>query len=272
VFLYLPNGVDNLANRAGTRPTGQIKSIVESRDEDTTDANPGPIWIGGDNGLTLFDRNRFVATFTAANSGLPSTSVSSLLVDRQNRLWVGTSNGLARLSADRSTWVTYSGDDGLPSNAIFELAEMGDGRIAISTSAGLSFYDGAAFVTQSPPVPAINLPLTVDEAGRLWAGSAVLTGNGWKGYWYTNSGLKHSTISDNAADGADRVWFSHYPNPGVSVRGAYLPPLKDVQPVLTSVTPMSGTSGQVLTLTGGGFGVNASELTVTVGAERATLI
>jgi hypothetical protein len=271
---YLPNGWDTLADRAGAKPTGGVYAIAESRDENPNDRQPGPIWIGGQNGLTLFDRNRFVGTFTPANSPLPSAVVTALLVDRQDRLWVGTDSGVALLSADRASWTTFSVPEGLPNGVIFDLAELGDGQIAISTANGLSLYNPGApgFITQSPPVVANNLPLTVDEAGRLWAGSAVLTVNGWKGYWYTNSGLKHSTISDNAADGADRVWFSHAPNPGVSVRGAYLPPLKDFQPTITSFTPRYQTSGQNVVITGTSFGGRPDEVRVTLGDDPVDIV
>ena len=37
----------------------------------------GRIWIGGENGLTLFDRERFVTTFTTDNSPLPADSVNT---------------------------------------------------------------------------------------------------------------------------------------------------------------------------------------------------
>lgn len=272
LYQYLPSGWDTLADRAGTKPMGAINVFAESRDENPNDEFAGPVWIGGQNGLTVFDRNRFVTTFTRTNSGLPNTTVTALLVDRQNRVWAGTPEGLAVLSADRGTWTTYTTFHGLPNNSIYDLAELGDGRIAISTAAGVTLYNGVTFTTQSPPVSAANLPLTVDQDGNLWAGSAVLTANGWQGHWYTNSGLKYSNISDNAADGADRVWFSHYPNPGVSIRGAYLPPLKDVQPVITSVTPMRGTSGDVLTIRGGGFGGNPNEIDVTVGGAKVEIV
>lgn len=270
--LYLPSGWDPLADRAGSKPSGAIRAIVESRDNNLNDAEPGPIWIGGDSGLTLFDRNRFVATFTAANSTLPSSAVTALVVDRQDRLWIGTSAGLAMLSADRTAWATWTTAHGLPNNAIHELAEMGDGRIAVSTANGLAFFDGTTFAAQSPPVAAVNLPLTVDEVGRLWAGSAVLTATGWKGYWYTNSGLKSSTVSDNAADGADRVWFSHAPHPGVSVRGAYLPPLKDYQPTISDISPRFATASQTVWISGDTFGGNSAEVAVVLGSGPIEIV
>jgi hypothetical protein len=177
IRLYTPTDWDYLTDRLGPRPATATYALAEDHD--------GRIWIGGLHGLTLFDRDRFVATFTSANSGLPATAVHALFVDSNNHLWAGD--------------------------------------LAISTAGGLSLYDGAAFATQSLPIPAANLPLSVDEAGRLWAGRAVLQAGAWRVYHSTNSGLRSDNVSGNAADGADRIWFAHGGSGGVSVRAAYLP-------------------------------------------------
>jgi hypothetical protein len=272
--LYTPTGFDDLTDRPGPRPTGNIYAIVEAPDVDPHDGKAAAVWLGGDSGVTLFDRNRFVTTFTAANWGLPAGTVESLLVDRAGHLWVGTTAGLARLSADRTTWTTFTTANGLPDNSIFDLAQLGDGRIAVSTANGLSLYNPAApgFTAQSPPVSPVNLPLSIDELGRLWAGSALMTAAGWRGYWSTNSGLKYSTISDSATDGADRIWFSHAPNPGVSVRGTFLPPLKNADFIITGYSPTQGSSGTEVTINGLGLGANPSDMTVTVGGLDVEII
>ena len=62
----------------GDRPDDRIYALAEDHD--------GRIWIGSREGLTLFDRDRFVHTFTTDNSELPSNNVWELLVDRENRL------------------------------------------------------------------------------------------------------------------------------------------------------------------------------------------
>ena len=272
--LYTPTGFDDLTDRPGTRPSGNIYAIVEAPDFDPHDGQAAAVWLGGDSGLTLFDRNRFVTTFTSAHWGLPAGTVKSLLVDRTDNLWIGTTTGLARLSADRTTWTTFTTANGLPNNSIFDLAQLGDGRIAISTENGLSLYNPGApgFTAQSPPVTAVNLPLSIDELGRLWAGSAVLTAGGWRGYWSTNSGLKYSTISDTATDGADRIWFSHAPNPGVSIRGTFLPPLTNADFVVTGYSPAQGSSGTEMTISGLGLGASPSDTTVTVGGSTVEII
>jgi hypothetical protein len=261
---YTTTGWDILSGTVGSPPTTTVHALAEDQE--------GRIWLGGAGGLTLFDRERFVTTFTAENSALPTDTVQALLVDGGNRLWIGTTAGLLRIDSDDSAWMVYTTAHGLPSDAVYDLARLDDGQIAISTAAGLSLYDGTNFTLETLPIDATNLPLTVDELGRLWAGSAVRTADRWQGYYWTNSGLRHSMVSDNAADGADRVWFSHAPETGVSVRGAYLPPLANVVPLIDHITPRYGTSGDTITIGGSGFGDNASDVAVTIGGAAAEVI
>ncbi|NJO06203.1 MAG: hypothetical protein HC876_12165 [Chloroflexaceae bacterium] len=259
---YLADGWDTFTDTVGISPTGEIAALAADQ--------AGRIWIGGENGLTLYDRDRFVLTFNGSNSPLLTDTVTTLLSDRDNRLWIGSATGLHVL--DGSAWMTYTTSDGLPDDGIVDLAQTGDGLIFISTANGLSFYDGSGFTAVTPPVPATGLPLTVDELGRLWAGAALRTGDGWQSYYLTNSGLRSSTISDNAADGAERVWFSHAPDPGVSLRGSFLPPLADVVPTISGINPDQGSSGDLITINGTGFGNSAANIAVTVGGAPAEIV
>lgn len=244
----------------GTPPIGPVNSIAED--------HQGRIWIGSDHGLTLFDRDRFVFTLNQANFGLPADAVHTLTVDRDNAVWVGTNSGLAKLSD--STLVTYTVASGLPSNSIYSLAQTGDGTLAVSTDNGFAVLTGTTFITEALPIPATNLPLALDNLGHVWAGSAVRTGsNQWFAYYNNNSGLRSSTISGVTADGADKVWFSHAPDTGISVRSAFLPPLSDSIPIISSISPDHGSVGDLITLNGTGFGSNVGAVQVTIGGAYA---
>ena len=261
--LYTPTGWDLLASAAGTRPGTAIYALAEDKD--------GRIWLGGQSGLTLYDRDRFVATFTAADSGLPDDTIRTLLVDDDNNLWIGTDVGLVRFDGT-NVWTTFTTADGLPHDAVFDLAQIGSGEIAISTNSGLSLYDDGSFASQSLPIPANRLPLSVDEMGRLWAGNVVRSGDAWRGYYWTNSGMRSDQVSDSAADGADRIWFGHSPETGVSVRGTYLPPLSDVVPNVTGITPTVGSAGDLITITGSGFGNRYTDVRASVGLNSAEVL
>ncbi len=263
VRLYTPTGWDYLTDKPGTRPTTAVYALAKD--------NAGRIWMGGQNGLTLFDRERFVATFTPTNSDLPALPITDLTVDRQNRLWAGTNSGLAQL--DGASWTLFTTADGLPDNSIFDLLQLDSGEIVVSTANGLSFYNGSSFSTQTLPIPANNLPIAKDNFGRLYAGRAVFNGATWEEYYTTNSGLAGDEISGIASDDADRIWFSHAPDPGVSVRGTYLPPLGTVIPQITGISPTVGSSGDIITITGSGFPARYSDgTTVTIGDATAEII
>ncbi len=258
---YTPTGWDLLGGKLGIKPSAPVRALAED--------NAGRIWIGGDGGLTLYDRDRFVATFTAQNSLLPATRVNSLLVDRQNQLWIGTEAGLVRWNLNSTEGMRrYTTAQGLPSNAIFDLAQLGTGQIAVSTAAGLVIWNGTSFVLDQPREGAANLPLAVDELGRLWAGGAVRTGSGWDNYYWTNSGLRSSQVVDIATDGADRVWFVHGSDGGASVRGTYLPPLRDAIPIITGLGSRFGSGGDLLAIQGSGFGTDPGDLIVSIGGWR----
>jgi hypothetical protein len=261
VRLYTPAGWDLLEDAPGRNPVGPILALAED--------DRGRIWIGGADGVTLFDRGRFVGTFNGPNSPLPDGPVRALLADRDGRLWVGTDNGLARL--DGSEWTVFTTGNGLPDNRIVDLAQLGTGEVAISTANGLSLYNGTAFQTQTLPIVAANLPLAIDELGRLWAGKALRNGNQWQAYYTTNSGMRSGFVSDIAADGADRIWFSHAPDAGVSVRGAFLPPLANTVPTISGIQPAQGKQRDIITITGSGFGTNPDAVTVTIGRAVALI-
>lgn len=241
---YRSWGFEDLSDREGVRPTWPLHALAEDQQ--------GRIWIGGDNGLTLYDRERFVATFNAANSDLPANQVRALFVDSGNRLWIGTSNGLARLDGDRFTVFTTA--NGLPGNEIFAIDQIGSGEVVVSTtnSAGIAVFNGTAFNALPTPYTAGQYPISVDQEGRLWAGRAMRLENQWIQHHTTNSGLVSQTVHAQAADLGDRIWFAHGAN-GVSVRGSTLPPLSNVVPVITSVSRLSGSAGDDVVITGTGF-------------------
>lgn len=64
------------------------------------------LWLATDNGLVKFDKRTYTKEiFTRVNSGLPSVSLSAVVVDRNGVKWVATSRGLVRF--DGTTWQTF---------------------------------------------------------------------------------------------------------------------------------------------------------------------
>jgi hypothetical protein len=257
VQLYVPGGVEAVPSPTPA-PTGPILALAED--------GQGRVWIGGAQGVTLYDRGRFVTTMAVPTGG----TITSLLADRDNLLWVGTDAGLARFDPGDASWATFTTDNGLPNNSVSDVVQLRNGWFAISHAGGVVQYRGdTTFVGYS--ISGAHLPLSVDERGRLWAGASYVDGDGWQGYFVTNSGLRENAVIDNAADGTDRVWFAH-PNGGVSVRGATLPPLAESVPLISDITPKSGSAGDQFQVLGSGFGTDRAAIEVSVGGVPVEVI
>ncbi len=257
LFLYGAGGaLQGLPDFAGTAP-GAITALAEDGD--------GRLWIGSPGGLTLFDRERFVFTLTETNSPLPDTYIYALWRDAEGDLWIGTASGLARLHDGEFSVI--GPEVYLPSGPIYDVAVARDGTVAVSTNDGVAITDSSGMFQTFDDEPYLQapLPLTVDNDGNVWAGSAVRRGGAWHIYYPTNSGLRSSTVSDLAVDAAGELWFSHNPAGGLSVRSSYLPPLGTVIPSLSGVSPRVGSAGTDVTITGTGFSSDPADLEVTIG-------
>lgn len=230
----------------------------------------GRMWLGLGDGVGLYDRGRLVTRLALP---LAATHATSLLVGTDNALWAGTGNGIARLDAVTATWQEFSvANGGLPaSDTITDLLERPDGSIIASTTTGLvrkSLTANSFVAVAGSTRPA---PLANDERGRLWAGASVETQpNVWQWFYWANSGIRSNNVRAIAADQSDRVWFAH-PDGGISVRGAFLPPLAEEIPVISQIMPTSAAYGQVVEIIGSGFG-NDLNLDVQIGGATPSLI
>jgi streptogramin lyase len=94
----------------------------------------GNLWIGGQGGLTRLSGGRFTAY--TVRDGLPSPTVRSLYVDRENVLWIGTyDGGLARF--ENGQFTRYTTRDGLFSSGVFQILEDSRGYFWMSSNQGI---------------------------------------------------------------------------------------------------------------------------------------
>jgi sugar lactone lactonase YvrE/pimeloyl-ACP methyl ester carboxylesterase len=160
-------------------------------------------------GLTVFDgANR--KTYNTDNSKIPSNYLTSVVVDKQNRVWIGTLGfGVARLendqwanfslvnnfanaltmdsannvwvatndgamSFDGKMWATTNMTSGLASNRVSTLATAPDGKIWFGTDNGVSVYDGKLFHTykKSDGLGDNVVRAIAVDATRTWVGTA----------------------------------------------------------------------------------------------------
>lgn len=108
-------------------PQNTVNAIAQTLD--------GYLWLATYDGLARFDGTRF--KIFGLEDGLPSVSISSLLVDQQGTLWVGTSgSGLCRLKNGKFETIA-SPNEQPGGDTIVCLQEDSAGQIWVGTSAGL---------------------------------------------------------------------------------------------------------------------------------------
>ena len=137
------------------------------------DAN-GRIWLGMEQQFGYWSREE--GRFHAANSpGLAGTTVTSVLVDSQNRIWAGTSNrGVCRYQPATDTCSTVLGD----LTTVYSISEDGPNQLWVGTFTGLihlNLSTGARTIYRNDETNAQSLDSDMvldarrDPSGRMWA-------------------------------------------------------------------------------------------------------
>ena len=132
---------------------GRVRAAVKDPARTLTDTRisalargpGGEIWIGTRNGLNRYDPARGEVHRIVAGQ-LAAGFVSTLLVDRAQRLWVGTYGGGVHVLVGSGNepaprWRRIGGDQGLPDDNVNSMAEDAEGRLWVSTENGLAMLD-----------------------------------------------------------------------------------------------------------------------------------
>src|SRR5512135_2973376 len=157
-------------------------------------------------GLTLFDTAR--KTYNLSNSGIPGNYLTSVAVDRQNRVWVGTFGaGAGRLDGDQ--WTKHS----LANNYVNALALDASGNPWVATNDGAFFFDGQAWTrfAQATGLPSSRVyAVAPAPGGQIWFGTdngaTVYDGRRYKTYKQAD-GLADNSVRAIAVDTQNRVWL-----------------------------------------------------------------
>ncbi len=94
--------------------------ISDTRFSSFAEDKDGLIWIGSENGLTVYDPVKNSSRFFTREDGLPSSRTNNIMVDSLNRIWIGTSNGLCMLNRTRDSFKRFTVNDGLLTNQFNE--------------------------------------------------------------------------------------------------------------------------------------------------------
>ena len=115
----------------------------------------GTIWIGGNNGVTLFNPDEILKDATAYTNlsfdnndpeSLNNSEVKTIFEDSHGRIWLGTSGGGLNLAIkgktlEKTIFKHYSSEEGLINNVVQAILEDDENNLWISTEGGISKFN-----------------------------------------------------------------------------------------------------------------------------------
>lgn len=97
--------------------------------------NSGELWVGGLGGISVFENDKWVNSFTPEN-GLPTVWVKCIKKDQEGKMWVGTTLGVTRY--DGKDWSLRHSRRWLLSDVVNDITFDKNGNAWIATSNGVS--------------------------------------------------------------------------------------------------------------------------------------
>lgn len=139
-------GTDGLwAKRGGAEQYIALPKKVEERRIASLVANNDTLWIGSWQGLLKgpvdIDKIEPTTIVQIDHPILSQQYISSLYIDKHDRLWVGTGSAGIFVQDTHSTWQQINTKNGLPSNSVSAIAGESAQHIWLSTSRGITAID-----------------------------------------------------------------------------------------------------------------------------------
>ena len=134
---------------------------------------PGRVWLGDENGLTLYLRDRARSVAIGPEHGLRGRDVRAIFEDRQGGVWVGTERGLHRWTPPRGGFRAVTAAEGLPDDRVNGFASDADG-VWVATNGGVFQHrrDGSfrSFLAGPDLGRSAVWQVAPAEGGGLWLG------------------------------------------------------------------------------------------------------
>jgi ligand-binding sensor domain-containing protein/signal transduction histidine kinase len=176
VYPHHPNA--DRRQKSITQYTLDIWTTKEGLPQNSVDCiaqtNDGYIWMGTQEGLVRFDGVRFTVFDKSNTTEIDNNYITTLFVDRGNRLWIGTYDGGVIVYADRK----FHAVDTIPlfKNAhIRAIHEDRSGRlwVAVRSRGVVCIDNGVHHIYDTTRGLTSNEPWTFceDDLGRIWIGT-----------------------------------------------------------------------------------------------------
>lgn len=172
----------------------------------------GSLWLAADGGVYAFTNNIFRHYTTA--DGLGNERISTILVDRYNRVWCGTyGGGISRLEGNR--FITINRSNGLPDNYVISHLQDYEGNIWWGTQRSGAFqFRNENFTNYTEAMglgEGVISGVAETSDGKLWFSSlsnglSSLDTNGTIKHYHRNDGLMEDELWVVYADHKDRIW------------------------------------------------------------------
>lgn len=125
----------------------KVRSLLQDKE--------GYIWMGGNNGVIVFNPEEFLENQEMYKSflfdkkddrSINNNEVKAILEDTKGRIWFGTSGGGLNLLVrekplEKSSFKHYTLENGLVNDVIQSILEDNEGNLWISTESGMSKFD-----------------------------------------------------------------------------------------------------------------------------------
>jgi diguanylate cyclase (GGDEF)-like protein len=129
------------------RPLMELGFITALHEDDQ-----GRLWVGTRRGLGKIDPRTGVGEWLDERSGLPSTSVNSLLGDRDGFLWLATDRGLTRLDTRTGRMTHFGSREGAQGTGYAERAcAKGDSGLLYFAGQGVTAFDPRQVIVNPHP-------------------------------------------------------------------------------------------------------------------------
>ena len=179
-----------------------VQRLLEGRD--------GTLWITTTGGLIAYKAGKFTPITSPAR--LVSSSVFSLMEDRQGYLWIGTrGEGLWRFKDGSLT--TFTTADGLANNTIWNIREDHNGAIWLATNGGLCRYQSGRFITlgKAAGLPTDRVTSILETRDNtLWVGTEAGLARYQDNRFVTyteKDGLPNEEIRELVEDNFGSLWI-----------------------------------------------------------------